>query len=119
MDARPLSDNERDVLGALLDQEAPGATELRDQLGQVEVVSNCNCGCGSIAFTPRSHRTDRSSSSALYPVEGEVLDDDGNLIGGVLLFVRDGRLNDVDVYSVTDRPLQMPDLAHVRWVTRP
>jgi hypothetical protein len=35
--------------------------------------------------------------------------------GGLLLFVEDGRLSGLEVYSLTDDSLPMPDLEHVRW----
>jgi hypothetical protein len=43
-------------------------------------------------------------------VEGDVLGDDSEVIGGVLLFVCDGSLHNLEVYSFTDEPLRLPSV---------
>ncbi|SFT82436.1 hypothetical protein SAMN05660657_03301 [Geodermatophilus amargosae] len=40
---------------------------------------------------------------------------DGEPIGGLLLFVDEGRLSGLEVYSLDDAPLPMPCLERVRW----
>jgi len=59
----------------------------------------------------------RSSSGSPVPVVGTVVDADGEPIGGLLLFVDDGRLSGLEVYSLADDPLPMPLPEQVRWET--
>ncbi len=42
-------------------------------------------------------------------VEGDVVDDQGQVAGGLLLFLDDGRLRDLEVWSVGD-PLELPSM---------
>ncbi len=51
------------------------------------------------------------------PVVGTVVDADGEPIGGLLLFVDDGRLSGLEVYSIADDPLPVPLPERVRWET--
>ncbi len=46
MNGRPLNDNERALVTALLDGEPEAGRDLRSHLDAVEVRSGCNCGCG-------------------------------------------------------------------------
>ncbi len=41
----------------------------------------------------------------------------GESIGGLLLFVDDGRLSSLEVHSLVDDPLPMPLPERVRWQT--
>jgi len=49
------------------------------------------------------------------PAEGQVFDSAGNGLGGLLLFLQDGFLASLEVYS-NDEPLPLPALETVRWV---
>jgi len=111
---RPLASNERELLDALLRREFPGVGELRLQARQTSASPGCTCGCGTIAL----HVPDdspRSSASHLVPVEGTVVTAEGEPIGGLLLFVDDGRLSSLEVYAYGDDPLPMPRPEQVRW----
>ena len=55
---------------------------------------------------------------ALFPIEGEVLDEEGDPVGGLLLFLLSGRPYDLEVYSYADTPLPLPEPERVRWVNR-
>jgi hypothetical protein len=46
-----------------------------------------------------------------------VVDDRGKTIGGILLFVHEGQLADLEVYSY-DEPLPMPSADRVSWFLR-
>jgi len=50
------------------------------------------------------------------PAEGQVVDSAGNELGGLLLFLQDGSLASLEVYSY-DEPLPLPAPETVRWVT--
>jgi hypothetical protein len=112
---RPLTDSERALLDAFLRYDFQGVEELRTQVGQLRASSGCTCGCGTLDL----HIDDvlpRSSGDGPVPVEGTVVSADGQPTGGgLLLFVEDGRLSGLEVYSLTDDSLPMPDLEHVRW----
>lgn len=114
-DPRPLSQAERQLVEAMLAcVDEPEASALHSQLDMAEARSGCPCGCGTIDFLlpeavpARSHR---EGSGVL--VEGDVLDEDGEAVGGLLLFLDDGRLRDLEVWSVGD-PLQLPPVESAR-----
>lgn len=118
MNGRLLNDNERALVTALLDGEPEAGRDLRLHLNSVRVRSGCNCGCGSLDFVYPDATTAEVDLTPphLFPVEAAVLDEKGDPAGGVLLFVRDGRLDNLDVYSVGDEPLQLPDADRWRLV---
>jgi hypothetical protein len=118
VDGRPPTSDEMRLLSSLLAHDVEGAAALREQLLEARIVPSCSCGCGSIAFVFDDHATAPPKVSTLFPIEGEILDDGGNVIGGLLLFVRDGRLDDIDVYSYNSDPLPLPDVERLRWVAR-
>ena len=105
---------------ALLDGEPEAGSGLRSHLDSVRVRSGCTCGCGSLDFVYPDTTTAEVNLTPpqLFPVEAAVLDEKGDPAGGVLLFVRDGRLDNLDVYSVGDEPLQLPDADRWRIVRR-
>jgi hypothetical protein len=111
---RSLTDNERELIEAFLRADFPGVGELRAQARHASASPGCTCGCGTINL----HIPDdspRSSASNPAPVEGAVVDADGETIGGLLLFVAAGRLSGLEVYSLVDDPLPMPLRERVRW----
>ncbi len=111
---RPLTDRERALVIAFLSQEFRGVDELRTQVAQVSASFGCTCGCGTLDL----HVPDtlpRSSVNSPVPVEGTVVSADGEPIGGLLLFVEEGRLSGLEVYSLDDDPLPMPSLERVPW----
>jgi hypothetical protein len=110
---RPLTRTERSLLDALLDHDFDGVAELRAQVAHATASSGCECGCGMIdlhvpAHLPASAAADRA------PVEGAILDANGDPIGGLLLYVERGRLAGLEVHS-DDEPLPFPLAERVRW----
>lgn len=105
---RPLTAGERRLLDALLAHDFPGAGELRAQARTVRAVRGCACGCGTIDLI-----TDGASPASVadspVPVEGVIGDS-----GGVILFLTEGRLGSLEVYSYGD-PLPLPDPDQVVW----
>ncbi len=65
------------------------------------------CGSGTIELIPRGDDLPRSDAGSPVPVEAQVLDAQGNEVGGLLLFVRDALLDSLEVYS-HDEPLPLP-----------
>lgn len=120
MRGRPLTPNEHELLSELLVQAQDAAAALRPQLAEARVVSSCTCGCELIGFVSSDLGTPRAMPEAtLFPVEGDVVDDIGEVVGGLILFLRDGGLHDLEVFSLANEPLPLPDPAHVRWTVRP
>ena len=71
--------------------------------------------------TSGSYGTDlpRSDAESPVPVAGDVLDAEGEPVGGLLLFVGDGLLSSLEVYSEADvDPLPLPRADRVRWSDR-
>jgi hypothetical protein len=102
---RPLTTTERALLDVLLDDEFAGAAELRVQARRATASTGCECGCVTIDL----HVPDDVpvSAAGTAPVEGTVVDAEGQPIGGVLLFVERGRLAGLEVHSL-DEPLPFP-----------
>ena len=99
---RPLTTTERALLDVLLDDEFAGAAELRVQARRATASTGCECGCVTIDL----HVPDDVpvSAAGTAPVEGTVVDADGEPIGAVLLYVEQGRLAGLEVHSL-DEPL--------------
>lgn len=122
------------MLDLLLSRDFPGRSELARQAETVRTGgSSCSCGCPS--FSLLADRTlpaanvdyaDRMVSDA------HGIDPAGNLVG-VLLFTKDGYLDDVEIYGVEDitfaglpRPESLtldewsePDKSGFRWLLNP
>jgi hypothetical protein len=114
--ARPLQETERSVLDALLSHEFDGVEELRKQATGIRAVSSCGCGCGSIGLVHEGgYRPPRDSGVTLASTEGTILNDSGESIGWIILFLREGLLDDLEVSSFSGEPLAMPSAAHVQW----
>jgi len=99
MQARDLTSEERGVLDLLLTRRFQGRDALAAQAKTVQTTGlSCSCGCPSFALSP-----DRTLPSAevaeRMPTDAHGTDPDGNPVG-VLLFVDDGYLSEVEVYSV-------------------
>ena len=96
-----MNSTERSVLELLLTREFPGRDELLVQAETVQTDGpSCDCGCPSFGlvadrFLPPAPVTTRM------PTDAHGTDPGGNEIG-VLLFVDDGYLSDVDVFDYGD-----------------
>jgi hypothetical protein len=94
-----LLPEERETLLALLSHaEFEGRDALVEQVDAARVDAYCPCGCATVGFT-----VDRSAPSAgktyrPIPNEAEVVDDDGESIGGVIVFVEHGYLSSLEIF---------------------
>ena len=98
MEVRELTPNERGILDLLLTRPFPGREALLEQAKTVRTSGlSCTCGCPSFSLQP-----DRSLPSAevadRMPSDAHGTDPGGNQIG-VLLWIEDGYLFDVEVFS--------------------
>jgi hypothetical protein len=77
--------------------------ELREQARHATASSGCECGCVTIDLhVPEDLPASPAHTEA--PVERPAVDAWGQPIGGVLLFVENGRLAGLEVYSDDERP---------------
>ncbi len=113
---RPLTRAERALLDSLLEGEFDGVTELRAQARVATASTGCECGCVTVDL----HVPDDAPVSRVVgpgPLESSVVDAAGAPIGGVLLFVADGRLSGLEVHSL-DEPVPFWAPERVRFRTR-
>jgi hypothetical protein len=113
-----LTDDERQLLDALLAHEFLGVEALRVQALEAEAKKGCGCGCGTIDLIPRGSGLPRSQAASPVQVEAEVVNAEGEAVGGLLLFLADGMLASLEVYSYGD-PIPLPAIDRVRWVFSP
>ncbi len=111
--SRPLDPNERALLDGLLAFDFDGVAALREQARGVRAAPGCTCGCGSLHLFVAATSSPSTAASPI-PAAGAVLDDAGEEIGGLLLFLDAGRLSYMEVHSYFD-PLPLPLVEHVRW----
>lgn len=114
----PLTAKERELLDGVLAHGFQGVEALRVQAQSVEAKKGCNCGCGTIDLIPRGERPPTSNAASPVPIEGRVVDDDGREVGGLLLFLKYGLLDSLEIYSYA-KPLQLPNIDRVRWALAP
>lgn len=110
----PLSTDERALLDGFLSQEFLGVQELRQQAQHVSAMRGCECGCGTIEFVHDGSPVPRSLAPSTVPVDATVTTSDGGEVGGLILFVRDGLLQSLEVYSHSE-PLPLPVPERVTW----
>jgi hypothetical protein len=110
----PLSEEERALLDAFLAYDFPGVRELREQAHHVAAKRGCDCGCGTIDLVPDGTAVPLSEAANPVPVDGVVYHTDGEEAGGLILFVRDGMLLSLEIYSHGE-PLPLPRLEQVTW----
>ncbi|MEO3808051.1 hypothetical protein ABGB17_03520 [Sphaerisporangium sp. B11E5] len=100
-----MSVEEQAVVLALLARDFPGVDELRAQVSSAVVSGRCSCGCATVDL--RAGKGPRAFAS---PVQDGILIS-GTVQGrndGVLLFVQDGHLSCLEIYSVEDEPAPLP-----------
>ncbi len=106
MEPRPLKPEETAVIRALLDHaDFDGRAELFEQLPVAEVVGRCGCGCATVDLAVGKEPAAGIEHQPI-PNQATVLDEAGEPIGGVLLFVSDGFLSQLEVYSFDDEPIR-------------
>lgn len=96
---RPLSAAERNALVAVLSHaDFAGRADLLEQVDAACVVGGCACGCATVDLAV-AHAAPSDASAYPIPNEATILDAHNEPIGGVLVFVRDGYLSQLEVYG--------------------
>jgi hypothetical protein len=72
----------------------------------VKVVGGCGCGCATVHLAVPEGSAPPSPNYPPIPVEATVHDEHDNLIGGIIVFVDDGYLSNLEIYSYLDGPIR-------------
>ena len=115
---RPFTPPERELLEHLVPREYPNDSSLLAQIDDVLAYPSCSCGCGPIGFEhsdgvrPGPSHLEPLDTGMAFPV---VVDEDGHEVGGLILFTRQGLLDQLEVCSFGQEPLPLPTARHVRF----
>jgi len=112
---RGLRQEELEVLDFLLDQPFPGQPELKVQLRNSLVASECDCGCPTIDLTVDRAKAPAAAVKQRIPVEAYGVASDGVGIH-VLLHVLDGYLEELEVFREDSKQLTLPRPADLKIV---
>ena len=118
-ESRPLRPVERSLLDLLLSHDFEGVEQLRSQADIVLAYSSCPCGCGSIGFEhPNCLRPGPSgiTPKTTVPLNPIVNDAKGSDVGGLILFLAGGLLDDLEVWSIGNDPLPLPEVQLVHFM---
>jgi hypothetical protein len=111
---RPLTDQERGLLEALLVQDFPGSQNLMAQVEAADAQRGCECGCGTINLrVNESLAPEVVLTGSLAPGEAAVMSETGEEVGGLIVFVRKGYLSCLEIYTFGD-PAPLPPLDRIR-----
>jgi hypothetical protein len=112
---RQLLAAERDAVLALLEREDfPGRDDLVAQFRSARVVGYCGCGCATVHLAVDGDSPRAQQTRGPIPAEATVLDADGEPIGGVLVFLDEGRLSLLEIYSHDDPISPFPPREQLR-----
>ena len=92
-DWRPINDWERAILDRLLEPDFPGRDEIQLQLEDALVRPIDDDGC--VEFQVRSDAV--ANNSYTLPVLAQVVNEDGTEAFEVLLFLKEGRVDQLEV----------------------
>lgn len=110
---RPLTDQERSLLTAIIDQPFPESQGLLAQVEVAEARRGCGCGCGTINLRVEGAASPVTLNGSLAPGEAEVFSETGDPEGGLILFVRDGYVSCLEIYSHGE-PAPLPPVDRIR-----
>lgn len=113
---RPLTDRERAILDGFLYFAFPGVGELRARVPTLRVNSDrsCPCSCGTADLVADRALAPAAAASPL-PVGADIPGDGDIPLGGMIVFLLDGFLASLEVYSYGSGPLQLPAIEDVVW----
>lgn len=113
---RPLTDAEQAILRHILSAPAPGAGELRGQIGAATVSKQWEPeGSPSIDISVPTEAPPAHVADGPVPIAAQVIGQDGDYLGELLVWVTGGRLSALEYSWVTDEPpTRLPDPSQVR-----
>ena len=82
----------------------PGGDQYIQQIPSLLVTGRCECGCVTVYFGTGPADPDREPDRPL-PVEASLVAENGEPIGGVLIFARDEQITALEAYSLEDAPI--------------
>jgi len=101
---RALDDQEAAVLDWVLAHRFLDAERLRAQAASAVATGRCVCGCASIHLNVEHTPGLAARTPSPVPAQPQIVGDDGQPVGGVLLFLQDGWLSYLKAYSY-DEPI--------------
>lgn len=112
---RPPTSREREVLAYLLAVDFPGVEALREQAAVASVTARCPCGCASIDISVAPNSASHAVTTEPIPVEAQTREDYGGETLSLLLFVRDGWMEGLEiVYYGRLHPVRVSSLNGLR-----
>ena len=108
MTPRPITSPEAAVLKRMIDTCATGPVGdvVRSSIVDLQVVSQCECGCDTVNFASLS-------TPAKVLADGVAQTPDGRSIG-VIVFGTADRITCLEVYSYDDVPARLPTLESIQ-----
>ena len=104
---RPLSQTEHAIVAAIVANENP---ELQEQLRSLSVIGRCGCGACPTVFFQSHEAGEREREIASYSGK----DASGGVVG-VLLWEKNGRLSQLEFYSVDGHePWAIPEVSSLQ-----
>lgn len=101
---RPLTAEERAVAEQILEVDFPGAPELRHQLDQVRVVALWGSNSVSVDLRVTGDAPRAPIPTGVAPVTCTVIDEEGELVGEIILWTESGMLSGLEYAWYGDRP---------------
>jgi hypothetical protein len=113
---RSLDLRELALLEELTATKFEGAPVLRAQIPFTTAQQGCGCGCGTLNLNVDESRAPpiESTHGRSMLVEADVRSAAGGWDGGLILFVSDGYLRCLEIYTWRDEPLPLPQVQDIR-----
>lgn len=99
-----LPEEHATLLALLTHSEFDGRDALLVQLASTRVTGYCGCGCASVDLAGRPDAPAAPRTKSPIPNQARVIDADGEDLGGVIVFLTDGRMSLLEVYA-HDQPI--------------
>lgn len=115
---RPLLEEERDTLMALLNYaDFDGRDALLVQAESARAEWLCGCGCATVNLQVDPGARSAGQTYRPIPNEADVLDGEGESIGGVIVFADEGYLSNLEVHWYFEPISPFPPLDRLRLYT--
>ena len=113
---RPLTRAEHDVIEAILSQDVPGVAELRTQLIGMRVLRHWSpTGSPSVDLETLPEAPRSPLAEHVFPVNANVINDNDEYVGELILWLTDGRISGLEFSWVTDSmPRSLPPVRNLQ-----